>query len=433
MNDHLHRQLDISLDRHGQLRRRGFLRCLPAAALAAGSLDWQGRLAAQTSQLKQQARACILLWMQGGPSQFETFSPKPGHTNGGETTAIATSVPGIQISEHLPAVAGSMEDICIIRSMNSKEGSHPRASYLAHTGYIPTASIKHPTIGAHVAHQIGDQDSELPDFVRIGRVRSASGGGLLGINYDPFILNDASRTPDNTTPGTSTERYQRRLGLLDSLQEESEATEKKQEVRDHRKVYGKASRMVLSSDMMAFDITQEPSSIREKYGTSSFASGCLMARRLVEAGVPFVEVSAGNWDTHQDNFERTGTLCNQVDQPFAFLLEDLRQRGLLEQTLVVWMGEFGRTPRINARSGRDHYPRAYNVALAGAGVRGGQVIGTTDPGGVGVEDRPVGTADLLRTIFQAVQVDADHENMSNVGRPITVVDGGEAVGEVFSG
>ena len=433
MNDHLHRQLDISLDRHGQLRRRGFLRCLPAAALAAGSLDWQGRLAAQTSQLKQQARACILLWMQGGPSQFETFSPKPGHTNGGETTAIATSVPGIQISEHLPAVAGSMEDICIIRSMNSKEGSHPRASYLAHTGYIPTASIKHPTIGAHVAHQIGDEDSELPDFVRIGRVRSASGGGLLGINYDPFVLNDASRTPDNTTPGTSTERYQRRLGLLDSLQEESEATEKKQEVRDHRKVYGKASRMVLSSDMMAFDIAQEPSSIREKYGTSSFASGCLMARRLVEAGVPFVEVSAGNWDTHQDNFERTGTLCNQVDQPFAFLLEDLRQRGLLEQTLVVWMGEFGRTPRINARSGRDHYPRAYNVALAGAGVRGGQVIGTTDPGGVGVEDRPVGTADLLRTIFQAVQVDADHENMSNVGRPITVVDGGEAVGEVFSG
>ena len=433
MNDHLHRQLDISLDRHGQLRRRGFLRCLPAAALAAGSLDWQGRLAAQTSQLKQQARACILLWMQGGPSQFETFSPKPGHTNGGETTAIATSVPGIQISEHLPAVAGSMDDICIIRSMNSKEGSHPRASYLAHTGYIPTASIKHPTIGAHVAHQIGDEDSELPDFVRIGRVRSASGGGLLGINYDPFVLNDASRTPDNTTPGTSTERYQRRLGLLDSLQEESEATEKKQEVRDHRKVYGKASRMVLSSDMMAFDIAQEPSSIREKYGTSSFASGCLMARRLVEAGVPFVEVSAGNWDTHQDNFERTGTLCNQVDQPFAFLLEDLRQRGLLEQTLVVWMGEFGRTPRINARSGRDHYPRAYNIALAGAGVRGGQVIGTTDPGGVGVEDRPVGTADLLRTIFQAVQVDADHENMSNVGRPITVVDGGEAVGEVFSG
>ena len=433
MNDHLHRQLDISLDRHGQLRRRGFLRCLPAATLAAGSLDWQGRLAAQTSQLKQQARACILLWMQGGPSQFETFSPKPGHTNGGETTAIATSVPGIQISEHLPAVAGSMEDICIIRSMNSKEGSHPRASYLAHTGYIPTASIKHPTIGAHVAHQIGDEDSELPDFVRIGRVRSASGGGLLGINYDPFVLNDASRTPDNTTPGTSTERYQRRLGLLDSLQEESEATEKKQEVRDHRKVYGKASRMVLSSEMMAFDIAQEPSSIRGKYGTSSFASGCLMARRLVEAGVPFVEVSAGNWDTHQDNFERTGTLCNQVDQPFAFLLEDLRQRGLLEQTLVVWMGEFGRTPRINARSGRDHYPRAYNVALAGAGVRGGQVIGTTDPGGVGVEDRPVGTADLLRTIFQAVQVDADHENMSNVGRPITVVDGGEAVGEVFSG
>ncbi|MFP6751558.1 MAG: DUF1501 domain-containing protein, partial [Pirellulaceae bacterium] len=179
MNDHLHHQLDVTLGRHGQLRRRSFLRCLPAAALAAGSLDWRSRLAAQAPQLRSQARACIVLWMQGGPSQFETLSPKPGHSNGGQTTAIATSVPGIQISEHLPSVARAMDEICIIRSMNSKEGSHPRASYLAHTGYIPTASIKHPTIGSHVAQQAGDPNSNLPDFVRIGRVRSGSGGGLL--------------------------------------------------------------------------------------------------------------------------------------------------------------------------------------------------------------------------------------------------------------
>ena len=433
MNDHLHHQLDVTLGRHGQLRRRSFLRCLPAAALAAGSLDWRSRLAAQAPQLRSQARACIVLWMQGGPSQFETLSPKPGHSNGGQTKAIATSVPGIQISEHLPSVARAMDEICIIRSMNSKEGSHPRASYLAHTGYIPTASIKHPTIGAHVAQQAGDPNSNLPDFVRIGRVRSGSGGGLLGVNYDPFVLNDANRTPDNTTLGTSTERYNRRLGLLDSLHGNDESEDQKQEVRDHRKVYGKASRMVLSSDMRAFDIAQEPGTMRQQYGTSAFASGCLMARRLIEAGVTFVEVAAGNWDTHQDNFDRTSSLCEQIDKPYAFLLEDLKQRGLLEQTLVVWMGEFGRTPRINARGGRDHYPRAYNVALAGAGVRGGQVIGSTDPGGVGVEDRPVGIPDLLRTIFQAVGVDSDQENMSNVGRPIMVVDGGEAVGEVFSG
>ena len=433
MNDHLHHQLDVMLGRHGQLRRRSFLRCLPAAALAAGSLDWRSKLAAQAPQLRSQARACIVLWMQGGPSQFETLSPKPGHSNGGQTTAIATSVPGIQISEHLPSVAGAMNDICIIRSMNSKEGSHPRASYLAHTGYIPTASIKHPTIGSHVAQQAGDPNSNLPDFVRIGRVRSGSGGGLLGVNYDPFVLNDANRTPDNTTPGTSTERYSRRLSLLDSLHGSDEYEDPKQEVKNHRKVYGKASRMVLSSDMKAFDIAQEPGTIRQQYGASAFASGCLMARRLIEAGVTFVEVAAGNWDTHQDNFDRTSSLCEQIDQPYAFLLEDLKQRGLLEQTLVVWMGEFGRTPRINARGGRDHYPRAYNVALAGAGVRGGQVIGSTDPGGIGVEDRPVGIPDLLRTIFQAVGVDADQENMSNVGRPIMVVDGGEAVREVFSG
>jgi hypothetical protein len=433
MHYHVHNQLNVTFSRDGQLHRRSFLRCLPAAALAAGSLDWRSRLAAQASQLRTKKKACILLWMQGGPSQFETLSPKPGHASGGETSAIATSVPGIQIAEHLPAVASAMDDICLIRSMNSKEGSHPRASYLMHTGYIPTASIKHPTIGSHVAHQLGNPESDLPDFVRIGRVRSGGGGGLLGVNYNPFVINNANRTPDNTAPGTSTDRYLRRLSLLGQLHDEYESVEQRQEVKDHRKVYGKASRMVLSSNMKAFDIAQEPAGIRQQYGSSEFAAGCLMARRLIETGVTFVEVAAGNWDTHQDNFSRSAELCGQVDKPFAFLLEDLKQRGLLEQTLVVWMGEFGRTPRINPRAGRDHYPRAYSVALAGAGVRGGQVIGTTDPGGVGVEDRPVGVSDLLRTIFGSLEIDSDLENMSGVGRPIAVVDGGELVKEVFSG
>ncbi len=192
-----------------------------------------------------------------------------------------------------------------------------------------------------------------------------------------------------------------------------------------------ASKMVLSPKMETFDISREPAKVREAYGSSEFGAGCLLARRLIESGVTFVEVGAGNWDTHLDNFSRSKELCEQVDQPYAQLLRDLQQRGILEKTLVIWMGEFGRTPRINPRGGRDHYPRAFSVALAGGGVNGGQVIGNTDAGGENVTDRPVGVADLFQTFCHSLQIDADHENMSSIGRPIKIVDGGEVVNEVF--
>jgi uncharacterized protein (DUF1501 family) len=171
--------------------------------------------------------------------------------------------------------------------------------------------------------------------------------------------------------------------------------------------------------------------VRDLYGSSPFGNGCLLARRLIEAGVTFVEVNLGNWDTHDNNAERTKTLCEAMDQPFAALIQDLRQRGMLESTLVVWMGEFGRTPRINPRGGRDHYPKAFNAVLAGGGVKGGQVIGATSANGEDVKNRPIGVTDLLRTICSSLKIDADKENVSNIGRPLKVVDGGEVVKEVF--
>jgi hypothetical protein len=423
----------VSIDRHGQLRRRDFFRAVSLASAAAGTLSFTDTMLLHADDLRQRGMACILLWMQGGPSQFETFSPKSGST-GGEVKAISTAVSGIEISENLPNTAQVMNDICLVRSMTSNEGSHPRATFLLHTGYIPNASVKYPTLGSIVAHQIGDRAAELPSFVSIGnRGRGGAGSGFLGVDYAPFSLASARRSPENTKPATSESRYERRLQFLAELENDYAASGGEKVVADHRKLYDKAAKMILSPQMEAFDIAREPSSVRTAYGEGEFAAGCLLARRLVEAGVTFVEVTLGNWDTHDNNAERSKQLCDQLDQPYAELLRDLKQRGLLDKTLVIWMGEFGRTPRINPRGGRDHYPRAFDAALAGGGIRGGQVIGRTDASGATVRERPVGVQDLFRTICHSLKINADHENISGIGRPIRIVDGGKPVLEAFTG
>ena len=431
----LHLQSAVSISRRGLVRRRDFLRVVTAGAAAGGLVSWQDVMAENAPLLRKQGMACILLWMQGGPSQFDTFSPKPGHANGGETKAIATSAKGVEISENLPRTAQVMDKVALIRSMNSKEGAHPRASFLMHTGYLPTASVKYPTLGSLVAHEIGDHEFDLPSFVRIGGrgPGQTDTAGLLGVDFDPFAMQsqEVGRLPQNTTLTTTDPRYLRRLGLLKDLEADYAASGGKAEVADHQKVYAKAASMVRSPKMSGFDLSKEPQKMHELYGSSSFGKSCLLARRLVETGVTFVEVGLGNWDTHQDNADRTKDLCGQLDQPYAALLSDLAERGMLEKTLVVWTGEFGRTPRINPRAGRDHYPRAFNMTLAGGGVKGGQVIGQTDAGGESVTDRPVGISDLFQTICHSLHIDAQKENMSSIGRPIKIVDGGEVVKEVF--
>jgi len=433
MTTSIHRQVDVAVNRHGHVRRRDFLKSISIGAAGAGLLSWPDLMSVRANDLRKRGMVCILLWMQGGPSQLETWDPKPNHANGGETKAISTSVSGIQIAENLPNVAKAMDDICLIRSMTSTEGSHPRGTYLMHTAYIPTASVKYPTLGSNVAQQLGDPKSDLPSFVRVGaRLRGGSGAGFLGVDYNPFSVTSAGRPPDNSTLPTTEQRYSRRLNLLDKLETHYAENGGQQEVEDHRKLYEKTSRMVKSPKMQSFDLSREPQSVRTAYGQSQFASGCLLARRLVETGVTFVEVAAGNWDTHQDNFERSKQLCEQIDGPIAQLVNDLRERGLLDNTLIICMGEFGRTPRINARGGRDHYPRAFSVAMAGGNVKGGQVIGSTDPSGQNVQDRQVGVKDLFRTIYHGLGIDPEHENMSGIGRPIKLVDEGEVIKEVFA-
>jgi hypothetical protein len=416
-----------------RLCRRDVMRLLSVGA--AGVLGWGDVAAAHAAHLRKRGKACILLWMNGGPSQFETFSPLEGHANGGSTKVIATNVAGIRIAEHWPEMAKVADRLAIVRSMTSKEGSHPRATYLMHTGYLPNPSARHPTLGSILASQLAAQDggqtADLPPVVRIGgRGRGDSGAGLLGMQWDPFELRSATQNPANTTPQVEPERHLERLDLMERLAE-GFATRLPEEAADHKSLYRRATRMILSPDMKAFDLDAEPAQVREEYGEGDFAAGCLLARRLVETGVSFVEVVANGWDTHEDNFSRVEKLAGAVDRPCAALLRDLERRGMLADTLVIWMGEFGRTPQINARAGRDHFPRSFNAVLAGGGVQGGRVIGSTDAAGVEVADRPVTVPDLFATFCRAMAIDPLIENMAPTGRPIRLVDGGEAVAELF--
>jgi uncharacterized protein (DUF1501 family) len=417
------------MNRDGAVSRRGFLRSLTASGAAVAGVGWSNRLSAYASELKKQNRTCILLWMAGGPSQFESFDPKPGSDSQGPTKAIATRVPGIQIAEHWTRTAGVMQDLAVIRSMTGKEGNHGRATYLMHTSYAPSGGIVHPGFGALVAQQLGEADFDLPHFVSISG--ASVGPSFLGIRYAPFVVSNPNLPPDNLAVPVGKDRLNRRLDLMKELEAPLARDGVAPLVKDHQTLYDQTAQLALSPRVKAFSLDQEPDRTRDLYGRSSFGQGCLMARRLIEAGVTFVEVQSSGWDTHGNELPTLKKLIPPVDQATAALVADLKARGLLDSTLVIWMGEFGRMPRINLEAGREHYPQAFNMAMAGAGVRGGQVIGATDKNGVEVVDRPVSPRDLFCTFCKGLGIDPRKENQSNVGRPLKIVETGKAVEEVF--
>jgi hypothetical protein len=426
-----------------ELSRRELFRLSAAGLLGASTLPWLESLA--RGEARAAKRSCILLWMNGGPSQLDTFDLKPGHENGGSFKEIATSVPGIKICEHLPKLAALAEHLAIVRSMKSKEGDHGRATYFLRNGYLPQPPVRYPTLGSLVAKELGDPAAELPAFVSVAPSRvfnpAAFGPGFLGSQFAPLIVGEAinpnasedTRDDDLKVadlappPSVTSSIVERRLDLLGWLNDRFVSTHAAPPAVGYKTAYERAVRLMRSEAARAFDLDEEPAEVREAYGRNRFGQGCLLARRLVERGVPFVEVTLGgagtpSWDTHTDNFDGVKTLCGLLDPAWATLVADLKSRGLLDSTLIVWMGEFGRTPKINDNRGRDHYPNAWSTVLCGGGVRTGQVVGRTSADGTTVEERGVSVPDLLATICKALGIDPTKQNVSNVGRPIRITD-----------
>jgi uncharacterized protein (DUF1501 family) len=418
--------LHLRVGADGGVSRRTFLQ-LGGAALAGSGL--LGQISLHADELKKQGRSCILVWLGGGPSQMETWDPKPGTPNGGETKAISTAVSGVQIAEYWPKIAQGMKNWAVIRSMTNKEGSHERATYQLHTGRTPTGALKFPNIGSVVAEQLGDRQAELPNFVSVGQT---IGSGFLGVHSQPFIVNRPGTLPDNVAAAVKPEQLKRRLAQLSEQNAGFAAAGAKQLVEEQQGLYAQGTRMMLSPKLKAFQLEDEPAKMRDAYGKSAFGQGLLVARRLVEAGVPFVEVHRGGWDNHTEVFKSVGKMAAEVDQGLDALSNDLDQRGLLERNLVVVMGEFGRTPKVNPRAGRDHWPKTFSVLLAGAGIRGGRVIGKTTADGMDVDSDPVGVADLFQTLCRAIGLDPSYELTSPSGRPLKIVDGGQLVSGLFS-
>lgn len=439
---HHNRQIQAGLT----ASRRNWLQTVAAVSCS----PWLASLAHVVANDSQRKRACILLWMNGGPSHLDTFDLKPGHENGGPFQEIATATPGVRVSEHIPQVAKWSEKSVIVRSMTTKEADHGRATYLVRTGRPPEGIIQYPALGSIVANELGSKEAALPGYVSIAPYRStnlaAYNAGFLGPALAPFIVGDVSqsqaqqqdaeaylrqlRVPDlQPASPLSTSRADARWKLMQERERRFAVEHPDAPAQSHQAAYERAVRMMAPEAAAAFDLDAEVTELRDAYGRNLFGQGCLLARRLVERGVPFVEVSLGGinsggmgWDTHVNNFETVKRLCGILDPAWATLLRDLQDRGLLDSTLVVWMGEFGRTPHINGTAGRDHYPLAWNAVLSGGGIHGGQVIGRTTPDGATVDERPCSVPSLLATICQSLGIDPHKTNVSNIGRPIHLVD-----------
>ena len=427
--------------------RRDLMRVggLTALGIGVGDLFRLQRLQAASPAPAAKAKACILIWLDGGPSHLETFDPKPDAPAEvrGPLQTIGTSIPGVRISECLPKTAGILSDLAIVRSVTSPLGEHNFGTHYMMTGYKPTPVLEYPTFGSTLAHlrarEVHPSGSVLPPNIAVPSFAvggsKLTGSGYLPSQNQPFSLGSDPAGKDfevrdlDFYRGVDLRRLDRRREFVGALDRFDPSTGPSQSVSnpDLERAYN-----LIASDRAksAFNLSDESSAVKRRYGTKSIGQCCLLARRLVERGVPFVTVNNRGWDTHENLYTRlkegyTGAkvgvgLIPSLDLALAALIADLRDRRMLEETLVVVMGEFGRTPKLNTRGGRDHWPRVFSVALAGGGVPGGQVIGTSDSVGEGPRDRPVTPSDLAATIYTLLGIDPKMELHTSDGRPVRV-------------
>jgi len=384
-------------------------------------------LGARSASLRgaERPRSLITLWLAGGPSQLETWDPHPGTKIGGPTKAIRTSMPGVRIADSFPRLADQMHHLSLIRSLVSKEGDHDRATYLVKTGFRPDPSLRHPSVGAIVAHALPHERLEIPPVISLGYDHHLSRGGFLGGRFDALRVRQPGSSERDMKAWLSEPRQQRRLSNLAVVAHTF--TRGRKVVVDrtmHQHNLTAALRMMTSDQLKAFRLDDESDSIRAAYGDSNFGRGCLVARRLIEQGVRSVEVTLQNFDAHDQNFSQHSELATVLDPAFAALLQDLADRDLLASTIVLCLGEFGRTPRINGADGRDHWPRGFSCLVGGGDLRKGVLLGETDPAGERETPQdPIPVPDLYATVLKGLGIDPSYQVDTPIGRPICYSDG----------
>ncbi|HSJ02706.1 MAG TPA: DUF1501 domain-containing protein [Verrucomicrobium sp.] len=374
------------------------------------------------------AKAVIYLYMGGGMSHIDTFDPKTGETKGYKDP-ISTNASGMQLGGYMTKMAKQADKITVVRSMTSKTGVHEAGNYIMHTGYDPRGTIVHPTLGSWAQHFKGRSHATLPSSVTIGA--GTANAGFFAPALAPVPISSPESGLQNAKSTVAGDMFKKRVSLMNEFDSAFRDKFHSPEVRAYTEFYDETMNLLTSKDLEAFDLTKEDAATRTLYG-NGFGQGCLLARRLVQSGVRFVEVRSGGWDMHNyidEAMERTGS---GMDNAFAALLTDLQRTGLLDSTLVVLGSEFGRTPNINENSGRDHYPKVYSTVFAGGGVKGGYVHGASDKDGKEVADKQVTVQDFIATIGAAMGLPVAETVMSPSGRPFTVGDKGKVVSEIFA-
>jgi hypothetical protein len=402
------------------MNRRSFLSGFSALPLI-------GAMSSNADEMKKNNKSAILLWMGGGPSTMDIWDLKPKAPTGGPFRPISTTG-DVQICEHMPEMAKQMHNMAIVRSMSTREADHMRGRYYMHTGYVPNPSIEHPSYGAVLANQLDRDSLEIPQFVSIGG--GSVGAGFLGAQYNPFGVNSDGRI--RNLDMKVDERLLQRAYALDVLESNFINQKRGSLAKDHQSVLKQAFNLLTSEQMEAFKVAGEPEAVKERYGDNGFGKGCLMARRLVEVGVPFIEVNLGGWDNHQ-NIHPTlkDNKLPMLDKGMSALVEDLEQRGLLEDTAIIWMGEFSRTPRINGNAGRDHWARSWSIVVGGAGVNGGIAVGATNDDGTKVITDPYSSQDVMASVCKALGIPLSTTFTSNSGRPMKIANSGKIIKELF--
>ena len=428
MKDFLHRLNEID--------RRDFIAYSAKAFLGVGLLPFAAQtqaLASMAGPTRPRAKSVIYLYMAGGMSHLDTFDTKPGSAVQGSTKTIKSNVDGIRVSAHFKRTAQLMDKIAVVNSMSSNQGAHEEGRYFLHSSYVKRGTIVHPGMGSWIGKLQGPRNPSLPSIVHVGTVNPGGSNGFLEPRYAPLVIGNPEEGLKNSNmrAEVTEDEFHETLNLTRSFDQEFHRRYPQRKVQAYTDMYDDAVRLMKSEDLAAFSLENEPKELRKAYGENAFGQGCLLARRLVEHDVRFVEVSLGGWDTHTNNFERVEENATILDHALASLLGDLSRRGLLEETMVVVGTEFGRTPDINDNEGRDHSPTAFSCLLAGGGIRGGQVYGKTDEKGKFVVENKVEIPDFNATIAYGLGIPLEKTIYSESGRPFTVADKGKPVMDLF--